>query len=100
MALSCEQHTAFLYDRGGQRQIGALTPLARVHWERKRDDMSMATVYIATTSPECNKALGLAEAGRAELVIFRGGMRVWEGPITRISYMGNSAEIEAHDVMH
>lgn len=99
MALSCSKHTAYLYDRGGRRKLAALDDLSRVKWERRRDDPSTATVYVGSPGIECQKALGLAEAGRVELVIFRGTERVWEGPITRISYRGNSVEIEARDVM-
>ena len=29
MALSCEGHTAFLFDRGGKKQLGSLGPLER-----------------------------------------------------------------------
>ena len=99
MALSCELHTAALYDRGGQKKLADLYDVERVKWERRRDDPSTATVYIGTPGEECQKALGLAESGRVELVIFRGGLRVWEGPISRISYKGTSVEIEARDVM-
>lgn len=99
MALSCEMHTAYLYDRGGRKRLASLDDLERVKWERRRDDPSTATVYIGTPGIECQKALGLAEAGRTELVIFRGKERVWEGPITRISYRGASVELEARDVM-
>lgn len=99
MALSCEIHTAYLYDRGGLRKLAQLDDMERVKWERRRDDPSTATVYIGTPGMECQKALGLAEAGRVELVIFRGNDRVWEGPITRIAYKGWSVEIEARDVM-
>lgn len=99
MALSCELHTAALYDRGGRKKLADLYDIERVKWERRRDDPSTATVYIGTPGDECQKALGLAEAGRVELVIFRGGLRVWEGPISRISYRGTSVEIEARDVM-
>jgi hypothetical protein len=100
MALSCEIHTAYIYDRGGDRQIGQLDPLTRVRWARKRDDISVATVNIATPGAECAQALAMTEAGRVELVIFRGGIRVWEGPVSRISYYGVSVEIEAKDVMY
>lgn len=100
MALSCETHTAYLYDRGGKRQIGQLDPLQRVRWARKRDDISIATVNITTPGEECAQALAMAEAGRVELVVFRGKLRVWEGPVSRISYMGDSVEIEAKDVMY
>lgn len=99
MALSCEKHSAALYDRGGKRKIGDLDPLMRIKWERRRDDPSTASVYVANPGIECQKVLGLAEAGRVELVVFRGGERVWEGPVTRIAYKGASVEIEARDVM-
>jgi len=99
MALSCEKHTAYIYDRGGRRRLASLDDMTRVKWERRRDDPSTATVYIGSPGIECQKALGLAEAGRTELVIFRGKERVWEGPIMRISYHGNSVELEARDVM-
>ena len=99
MALACESHTAYLYDRGGLKQLAQLTNLERVKWERRRDDPSVATVYIGTPGVKCQQALELAEAGRVELVIFRGAERVWEGPISRIAYRGESVEIEAKDVM-
>lgn len=100
MALSCELHTAFLYDRGGKRQIGQLDPLERVRWGRTRDDISVGLVNITTPGDECAQALSMAEAGRVELVIFRGALRVWEGPVSRITYYGKSVEIEAKDVMY
>lgn len=100
MALSCATHTAYLYDRGGKRQIGQLDPLQRVRWGRKRDDISIGIVNISTPGEDCAQALAMAEAGRVELVIFRGLIRVWEGPVTRISYEGDSVEIEAKDVMY
>lgn len=100
MALSCEKHSCFIYDRGGKRQIGVIEPLTRVKWERIRDDISVATVYAKAVSADCGRALGLLEAGRAELVIFRGKIRVWEGPIIRISYQAQDVEIEAHDVVY
>lgn len=100
MPLDCQNHTAMLYDRGGRSPIGSLGPLTRVRWGRIRDDISSATVYVASAGSDCSQTLGMAEAGRAELVIFRGDERVWEGPVTRIAYQGNSVEIEARDVLH
>lgn len=99
MALSCEQHTAYIYDRGGRRKIGMLDPLVRVKWARTRDDISEATVWVASPGPECAKMLGMVEAGRHELVIFRGNKRVWEGPIMLPTYSGPNVSIKAHDVM-
>jgi hypothetical protein len=82
------------------RPIAALEPLTRIKWERLRDDTSQATAYVATPSADCNTALGLIEAGRVELVIFRGMERVWEGPVTHITYQGASVEVTARDVTH
>lgn len=100
MALSCELHTAFLYDRGGQRLLAALDQLERVKWGRVRDDPSLATAYVGSPGLACQQALGLAETNRVELVIFRGSERVWEGPISKITYYGTDVEIEARDVMY
>ena len=100
MPLKCATHTAFVYDRGGFRQLIALTPLFRVKWERRRDDISTATVWLSTPGKKCAAQLAMLEAGRHELVIFRGTERVWEGPITRVAYRGASVEIVAADVMH
>ena len=98
--ISCVKHMAFLYDRGGDQQLGLLEPMYRVRWERIRDDVSSATVFVSTPSFACAKMLGMAEAGRVEMVIFRGNRRVWEGPVVRVAYRGKDVEIEAHDVMH
>jgi hypothetical protein len=100
MALSCQQHTAYIYDRGGLRELIAITPLTRVRWGRTRDDISTADVFVATPGRKCAEQLGMIEAGRVELVIFRGTVRVWEGPVTRVAYRGDSVQITAHDVMH
>ena len=100
MALSCVLHTAELFDRGGRKKIGSLGPLTRVKWERRRDDISVAQIWIATVDKSCAEVLRLAETNRTELVIFRGDKRVWEGPVNRIAYQGNSVEIEAKDLMY
>lgn len=97
---SCTNHTVELYDRGGKRKLGNITPLTRVRWERVRDDTSVATAYVQITNIECNKTMAMAEAGRAEMVIFRGGQRVWEGPVTHVAYRGDSIQIEARDITH
>jgi hypothetical protein len=93
-------HTAYIYDRGGEHQIGLLGPVTRIRWERRRDDVSSATVYLATPSDECVAMMGQVHAGRHEMVIFRGMHRVWEGPVVRIGFKGSAIEIEAHDVAH
>lgn len=100
MALHCEIHSAFLYDKGGLRLLGTLGNLSRVKWERLRDDISGAEVTIAARTSDCDETLGLASAGRTELVIYRGDERVWEGPVSHISYQGNKVTITARDAGH
>src|SRR5690606_8484287 len=100
MAFSCQTHTAYIYDRGGTRRIGALTPLTYVQWNRVLDDISNALVRTVAPDWECAKMLSGVMPGRHELVIFRGAERVWEGPISRLAYHRDYVEIEARDIMH
>lgn len=98
--IGCEIHTAFVYDRGGTSRVGQILPLTQVTWERKRDDISIANVRTSNPGAQCRSMLANVAPGRHELVIFRGGERVWEGPITRIGYYHDHVEIEARDVFH
>ena len=100
MAFTCARHTAFLFDRGAVTLLGTLGKISRVRWERDRDDISQAIVSVATRDVDCDKTLGLAAAGRSELVIYRDDERVWEGPVTHIAYQGAKVEITARDVGH
>jgi hypothetical protein len=95
---ACEGHTAFLYDRGGITRIGELGPLISLQWQRIRDDISVAQVVMK--NPDCAAIASQVEPGRHELVIFRGGHRVWEGPITLATYERAQTTIEAKDVVH
>lgn len=96
----CENHTAELFDRGGMTPLGPLSDLSLVRWERMRDDISFATVWVQTPSERCLETLAKMEPGRTEVVIYRGGERVWEGPITRVAYRADRIEIEARDIVH
>lgn len=94
----CVQHTAYLFDRGGLTRIVELGPLVSCQWQRIRDDISKAQVVLA--SPECAINVDQVEAGRHELVIYRGDQRIWEGPITLVIFERGQVTIEARDVMH
>lgn len=100
MALGCEIHTAYIYDRGGTTRLFKIDPLTSVEWERLRDDISHGVVTIVNPGPDCQKQMLSVHPNRMELVIFRGSERVWEGPISRIAYHRDRIEIEAKDVMH
>jgi hypothetical protein len=94
----CELHTCFAYDRGGKTRITQIGPLTSIDWERVGDDISMANMRLSGSA--CDVDLQDLEPGRHEIVIFRGSQRVWEGPLTYLSFAGDVVEIQARDVMH
>lgn len=97
--LGCGTYRVYVYDRGGADRIGEITPLSRVQWSRVRDDISNAIVNTVGFGPDCCELLESIRSMRHELVIFRDGVRVWEGPITRVAYQADEVEIEARDIM-
>lgn len=100
MSLFCSRHQVYVFDRGGRHLIGELTPLSLVRWDRIRDDISQATIHIPVRSSECDQVLGILHAGRHEIAIYRGDQRVWEGPITHLTFRRDRVEVQARDVMH
>jgi hypothetical protein len=96
-----KKHTAWIADRGGKRRIFTPVDLTLVRWHRVRDDISEATITVqaGVDSPQADQ-LRAIEAGRHELVLFRENERVWEGPITLITYGRNNVEIHAKDIVH
>lgn len=98
-ALGCGTYRVFVYDRGGQVRRGEITPIARGVWERKRDDISSLVITTNGFGEDCCTLLSGLRSWMHELVVFRDGERVWEGPITRIGYKVGEVEIEAKDVM-
>lgn len=101
--LGCGVHRVFVYERGGLRRIGEITEMTRVKWGRVRDDISEAEVLIAGWSQDCGELLAGLHSWMHELVIFRdsgqGMQRVWEGPITHITYEKDKVAVSARDVM-
>lgn len=100
--IDCVQnHTLFVYDRGGRRRLWELGDLDLVRWGRVRDDISEASTTMSGRSCD-NQAdvLTQIEAGRHELVVYRGDQRVWEGPITRTAFTRTTFEVAARDIGH
>jgi hypothetical protein len=103
-ALGCGTHRAFIYDRGGEIRRGEVTHLARIIWDRRRDDISEASIMVRDWDDDCGELLANTRCWMNELVIFRVNedetmVRVWEGPITRITYRTDEVEVFAKDVM-
>lgn len=92
-------HSAYIYDRGGMTRVGQIQDIASIRWERNRDGVSEAQVTLTGRSCANQRRLisGLITK-RHELVIFRNGKRVWEGPLWRIGDEGDRVVIVAHDV--
>lgn len=100
MALSCEIHRAFIYDRGGANRLFEITPVTSVSWERVRDATSQAKVSIADPGEDCQRRMLRVHPNRHELVIFRGSDRVWEGPISLMAWHIDRIEVTARDVLY
>lgn len=102
-SLGCGTHRAFIYRRGGEVRIAEVTETVHVDWERKRDEISTAEVQVAGWSIDCGNLLSRLRTWAYELVIYRdngyGSERVWEGPITLLTYERDKVTIQAKDVM-
>lgn len=94
------ENTAFIFDRGGRYKVAQITSVESIVWDRRRDDISEATIRVANPTEECCAVLRDVAVGRHELVIYRNGDRVWEGPITRTTHTVSGMEIVAHDICH
>lgn len=94
-----ENHSAFIFDRGGMRRIGPVVDLSSVKWERGRDNVTSATIRIeGDACAEQAAFVAAIRSHRHELVIYRGKDRVWEGPVHRVTSYGSYTEINARDV--
>lgn len=92
---------AFVYDRGGRVLRGEITPLADITWNRVRDDISTVTLHLTEWDESSRSFLRGLRTWVHEIVVFREvngkTVRVWEGPITRISDSQAGLEVEAWD---
>lgn len=98
-SLGCGTYRVFLFAQGGQTMIGEITPMAQLTFGRVRDEISVCNITSNGFSDDCCAMYAAMRCWMHEVVVFRDGVRVWEGPITRIGYMVDHVEIEAKDVM-
>lgn len=96
--MPCVNHSAVVYDRGGQARFVSIDELVSIDWNRIGDDVSMANLTFRGS--RCSENVKYIEPGRHELVVFRGAQRVWEGPITYMNFQGDVVTLQARDVMH
>lgn len=98
-SLGCGEHRVFLYQQGGTVQLGEITPIAALTYGRLRDDISHALLTTNGFGQGCGDLLRDAHCWLNEIVVFRDGKRVWEGPVTRLAFTPTGVEIEAQDPM-
>lgn len=98
-SLGCGTYRVFVFDRGGQKMRGEITPIRRLQWDRRRDDISQAILHTNGFDEDCGQLLRTLHSWMHEIVIFRDGERVWEGPIVRITESIDGVEIDARDPM-
>ena len=101
--LGCGVHSVQVYRRGGRVRVGEIRGIERVEWNRLRDDISDASITVKGWDIDCGNLLGLLHPWAYEIVIFRNNGessdRVWEGPITLLTYEKDRVVIQAKDVM-
>ncbi|MGW1539737.1 hypothetical protein ACWCPM_05575 [Streptomyces sp. NPDC002309] len=92
----CGTHTAVIADRTGA-PISPATTLTEVEWLRLLDETSTARVVI-NPDGDCCEALGRVRSWRHNLLIYRDGQFVWEGPIITPTWSLGQLEIRAADI--
>lgn len=101
--LGCGTHTVEIYRRGGKTKVGTIGKVSYVDWERKRDEISTAKIVVSDWDIDCGNLLSKLQTWAYEVVIWRDNEytqeRVWEGPITLLTYESDSVTINAKDVM-
>lgn len=99
MPLGTGTYRAYVTDRGGKNVLYEVTDIIRIRAEWVRDDTSSCEVWVAPQTDECCRLLAETKTVRMELVVYRDGRRVFEGPITRLSYETERVEIAARCVV-
>lgn len=99
-SLGSKKHRVFLYDRGGRYLRGEVTDIASLTWNRKRDDISNCTLSTNGLGPDGGALMHSMRTWAQEIVVFRDGVRCWEGPLVRKAETATGWELEAKDVMN
>lgn len=97
--LGVGNNRAFLYERGGKVPLGEITPMSSISWGRVRDDISTTLITTNGFGTDDGQLLSKVRSWRHEIVVFRDGKRVWEGPVVRVGFGAKNVVIEARDVM-
>lgn len=88
---------AYVYTKGGGTQLLPLDAAATIEWGRNRNAFSVSQVTVNADSDSFGQ-LGDVHTWAHELVVFRDGRRVWEGPIRYLDYGKSDTILHAVDV--
>lgn len=95
------RHNIQIFDRGGKHRQYDVENVDLVKWGRVRDEISEARFVVSGEAMfRQADALNAIEGGRAEIVVWRGDERMWEGPVTRTAFSATSFECAARDIGH
>lgn len=101
--LGCGTHRVQVFRRGGSKYVGEIRGITHLDYSRVRDDISTAQVVISGWDIDCGNLLAKLQCWAYEVVIWRNNGysedRVWEGPITLLTYENDKVTIDAKDVM-
>lgn len=95
-----QRHRVFVMDRGAQQTCLEPVRLSSVTWGRRKNAMSVGTFTVSGRDCQEQEAqLASIQTNRHEMVIFRDGIRVWEGPIIDARRGEDEATFTAYDVL-
>src|SRR5687768_10060243 len=93
------ENVAWLYQKGGQTPIAEIKDPSSLEWNRVMSEASEALVTVPTGQHgECCSIYGKIGTWGCEVVVFRDGVRSWEGPVTNIKWRRGSVVLQARDV--
>lgn len=100
--LGCGIYDVFIFTRGLGEIVGRV-PFNQLTWTRVLDDTSSTEVTIdgvsnAGTMQACCQLLGSINPWEHELALYRNGLRVWSGPVVKMSYPSETVIIDALDL--
>jgi hypothetical protein len=97
--LGSGMNRVYIYDRGGIVRRGEVTPTSAVSWNRVRDDLGQVSVTTNGFDADAAALFKATHTWMHELVVFRDGVRVAEGPIISITDTPTGFTMTAYDVM-
>lgn len=85
--------------KNGRKLSTGLSQLERIAYARVLDDVSAASVDIATTGPDCCGQLAAVDHWNTDLIIAANGNEMWRGPVRKVMYRRGGVRIEAQDML-